>query len=410
MTAIPEAAALDSSPEPRIRNFVLFAAAQCAGATGIWAQKTAVGWLVWDLTHSPAWVGAIALSDLIAAIWVAPFAGAIADRSNPYRLIRLTQLFAMANTGVVWGLVVAGLASPLLLLAWAVIDATFQGFNQPVRMLVTGSLAPEGRLSQAIAANSIAFNLARTIGPAIAGLLMLYSGISSVFLLNACSFVAVFAVLLHVRRWIDRPASAPRSTRLIGDVRSGFAYIRNTGPIAMLFLLTLSFALLARPFTELFPAIAGGSFAGGPELLAMLMSAQGIGALIGASWMLKRRSLQVLARISYASALGIAASLVVFALAAGPLVALPAIAVAGLFHVACNIAMQSMAQLMSAPAMRGRVVALYTLIFRAAPALGAFVIGILAQWIDLQALIGLAAAAFALAVLVMVPKARRLYF
>lgn len=105
------------------------------------------------------------------------------------------------------------------------------------------------------------------------------------------------------------------------------------------------------------------------------------------------------------AALGIAVSLVVFSFARSPFVALSAIAFAGFFHVICNISMQSMAQLMSAPAMRGRVLALYTLIFRAAPALGAFVIGWLAVWLELQPLIGIAAAVFALLVLAVIPSA-----
>ncbi|MFC3075083.1 MFS transporter [Shinella pollutisoli] len=409
MTAIPDDSLAAPRPAPRNRNVIVFSIAQCASFTGAWGQKTAVGWLTWELTQSPAWVGAVALSDLIAAFWVAPLAGAVADRSNPYRLIWLTQTLTVVNCCVLWFLVAAGLVSPWPLLAWAVADATFQGFNQPVRMMVTGTLAPEGRVSQAIAANSIAVNVARTAGPAIAGLLIVRSGIESVFLFNALSFAVVFAALLHVRRWIDHPPPAVRAARLSGDVLAGFRYIRTEPPIAMLFVLTLSFSLLARPFTELFPALAGGSFGGGPQMLAMLMSAQGLGAFVGASWMLRRQSTPALARTSYAAALGIAAALVVFALAQSALFALPAIAVAGLFHVVCNIAMQSMAQSLSLAAMRGRVLALYTLVFRAAPALGAFVLGWLAEWFDLQTMIGIAAGLFAMIVCAALPAARRIY-
>ncbi|WP_411036049.1 MFS transporter [Shinella sp. BYT-45] len=410
MTAVHDDSLASPQPAPRNRNFVLFAVAQCASFTGAWAQKTAVGWLTWELTHSPAWVGAVALSDLIAALWVAPLAGAVADRSNPYRLIWFTQALTVVNCCIIWFLVAAGLASPWLLLAWAVADSTLQGFNQPVRMLVTGALAPEGRISQAIAANSIAVNVARTAGPAIAGLLIVKAGVESVFLFNALSFAVVFAALLHVRRWIDRPALAPRSARLSGEVLAGFRYIRTEPSIAMLFVLTISFSLLARPFTELFPALAGGSFGGGPQMLAMLMSAQGLGAFVGASWMLRRQSTPALVRISYGAALGIAVALIAFSFAESALFALPLIAIAGLFHVVCNIAMQSMAQSLSLPAMRGRVLALYTLIFRAAPALGAFVLGWLAEWFDLQVMIGIAAGLFAIVVVAALPSARRIYF
>jgi MFS family permease len=107
MTAVPSDPPI--MPEPKSRNFVLFSMAQCISFAGYWMQKAAVGWLAWDLTHSPAWVGAIALSDLIAAFWVAPLAGAIADRSNPYKLIWTTQVLAMINSCAIWALVVFGI-------------------------------------------------------------------------------------------------------------------------------------------------------------------------------------------------------------------------------------------------------------------------------------------------------------
>jgi MFS family permease len=196
MTAIPSDQRL--MPAPKSRNFILFSIAQCVSFSGDWMQKAAVGWLVWEMTHSPAWVGAVALSDLIAAFWVAPLAGTVTDRSNPYKLIWLTQVLAMANSCLIWLLVILNVVSPWLLLAWAVIDSTLQGFNQPARMMVTGALAPPGRVSQAIAANSIAANIARSIGPMIGGLIMVRYGVSDVFLVNAVSFIAIMAVLIHV--------------------------------------------------------------------------------------------------------------------------------------------------------------------------------------------------------------------
>ncbi|MDQ8020469.1 MAG: MFS transporter [Moraxellaceae bacterium] len=405
MTHAPRAAL----PPARIRNFVNFSTGQGISAIGTWAQKTAVGWLVWELTHSPAWVGAIALSDLIAALWVAPLAGVVTDRSNPYRLLLTTQTLMIVLTLLLWGVVANGLATPWLLLGWAILDATVQGFNQPVRMVAIGSLAPPERMSQAIATNSIAANLARSIGPAIAGVVMLKGDVADVFLINAVSFAAMLGAVHYVRRWLDRPGLVDASASVLSDMASGFAYVRRTPEIATLFFLTLAFALLARPFTELFPALAGEVFKGGPQTLGMLMSAQGVGALVGASWMLKKRGRDALVRITFAAAVGIALALIAFASTRWLALGVATMALAGLFHVVCNIGMQSMAQTMSAPNMRGRVMALYGLIFRAGPALGAFLIGVLAHWIGLQWLIGTAAAIFGLLVLRFIPTVRRVY-
>ncbi len=116
------------------------------------------------------------------------------------------------------------------------------------------------------------------------------------------------------------------------------------------------------------------------------MAAQGAGALFGAGWMLRKRATGALVRVTFAAALGIAISLIAFSATGTSGLALPLIALAGLFHVICNIGMQTMAQTMSEPAMRGRVLALYNLVFRAAPALGAFLIGFAGHWFDLQVL------------------------
>ncbi|WP_188052280.1 MFS transporter [Aureimonas fodinaquatilis] len=411
ISAIPDnPEILSAALEPRKRNFILFAVAQFVSFAGTWMQKAAVGWLIWELTHSPGWVGAIALSDLIAALWVAPLAGAVTDRSNPYRLIQLTQFLALSNTLLLMALVFSGGVTPWLLLVWAIIDATIQGFNQPVRMLITGTLAPRGLLNQAIASNSIAANLARIGGPALAGILMLKSGIESVLLLNAISFIAMFGIIWHLRIWIDQPRAGGAHRSLFADMQAGFSYIRNTREIAMLFVFALSFSLLGRPFIELFPAIAGETFQGGPGMLASLMSAQGVGALVGATCMLTPWRRNVLIAITYCAGISVCLSLIYFSTTTNPYFALPAIAFAGMFHVVCNIGMQSMAQTMSEMAMRGRVLALYWMVFRAVPALGAFTIGLAAHWFNLQVLIGLAACVFIVFTLIKLPLVRQVYF
>lgn len=372
-------------------------------------QKAAVGWLMWELTHAPGWVGAVALSDLVSAIWVAPLAGAAADRSNPFRLILLTQWLSLIAAALLWLMIVGSAATPLALVLWAIVDSTVQGFNQPVRMLVIGMIAPGKRTSQAIAANSIAANVARIIGPAIGGFVILHGGIDWAILLNILSFIPFLLTLIHLRRWIDKSRSSAGRGPLLADVASGFSYVYRTPRIRLLFTLTALFALLGRPFTELFPAIAGEVFAGGPETLALLMSAQGVGALFGASWMLRSRSAAALVATTFGAAFGIAVTLVSFSLSRDATFGLAMMLFAGFFHVVCNIGMQSMAQTMSEAAIRGRVLSLYWLIFRCGPAVGAFLLGVAAHYAGLQALIGCGAAALGVAVIAMIPSVRRIY-
>lgn len=397
------------SSEPGRWDLSWFAGAQYVTFSGFWMQKTAIGWLTWELTHSPAWVGTIALSDLIASLWVAPLSGVLTDRSNPYRLIWTTQAAIMASAVLLWLLVVAGAITSWLLLAWAIVDATLQGFNLPVRLLVTGSLAIKGRMNQAIAINSIAVNLARSTGPAVAGIIMLNGGAGYAILANILTFPVMFLALVRIRHVIHKPRTGTARAPFSQELYSGLSYVAKTPEIGLLFTVVVAFSLLARPFIELFPAIAGGVFHGGPGTLAMLMTSQGIGALFGAVWMLRSREPRRLARTTFAAAFGIGATLACFSWIADVTYAFVTIGFAGLFHVVANIGMQSMTQTMSQEGMLGRVLALYGLLFRVGPSAGAFLLGFGAHWADLQTLIGVAAAIFAGLIVALWPAFRRTY-
>ncbi len=396
-------------PPPGRWDFVTFSVAQFSTFVGTWMQKTAVGWLVWEMTHSPAWVGAVALSDFFAAVVVGPLAGAVTDRTNPYRLIQFTQCALIANALVLVWLITSGLINAWLLLSWAIFDACVQGFNQPVRIVVISSLAQPGKMGQVIAANSVAANLGRIVGPAVAGIIMLNHSVADVFLINIVLYATMLCVVRYLRVSINQPRAGKKHVSLGSDIATGFSYVRNDKRIAIIFLLVGAFSLLARPFAEMLPAIAGGPFQGGPGTLALLMIAQGVGAIVGAVWLLRPQGDALLLRLAFVSGLSIGIVLVAFAFSVQLWFAVVTIGLAGLFHVVCNISMQTTVQTISAPDMRGRTIALYLLMFRAAPALGAFIIGVLAEWLGLQHLIGAAAGLFVLVVVFLWPKARRIH-
>lgn len=362
-------------------------------------QKTTVGWLTWELTHSTLWVGTIALCDFIAALVITPLAGALTDRSNPFKLLMLTQAMLIGLSLVLWLLIASESLSIWLLFIWAIIEAMVSGLNQPVRMVSIAYLASPGQMSQAIASNSLAGNLARIIGPALAGILMFNDQTAQVLLLNALSYVAMIIAVLLVRQQLNRCGSATRQHSIFSQMQQGVSYIKNTPGITNLLLLLLGFALLARPFTELMPALAGAVFEGGADTLAMLMSAQGIGALIGAAFLLRKRRPEHLPFLIIVASLGISLALTTLALTSSLSWALLVIAIAGLFHVTCNICMQTATQLICDPAMKGRVMSVYGLLFKAMPAIGAFSIALASTWLPLPWLLAGAAAIFGFLVL-----------
>ncbi len=369
----------------------LYTGAQTVSAVGSWMQKTTMGWLAWDLTHSAPWVGALALMELISLLWVAPLAGTLADRRSPYKVFISTQSMLLLSAMTLCLLITFGWLNIYLLLTFALIDATLNGFNNPVRMTSINYLAGEGRISNALAMNSLAVGVARTVGPAIAGFLILHIGAAPVYALNSISFLAMILVIHHLRVWLDRPP-AEKHNSFIADIRAGFAYVGRTPEIAVIFMIAASFSMLARPFAEMLPVFAGQVFKGGPQTLGMLLTAQGLGAMLGASIMIRRHGGRPLTPLVALSGVGLSVCIVLFASTTILHLAMAALFVAGIFHVMCNISLQSLAQLRAEPAFRGRVMSMYSLMFRSGPSAGAFVIGIASPLLGLRPLVGGSAA------------------
>ncbi len=369
----------------------LYTSAQTVSAVGSWMQKTAMGWLAWDLTHSAPWVGALALMELISLLWVAPLAGTLADRRSPFKVFISTQSMLLVSAMSLCLLITFGWLNIYLLLAFALIDATLNGFNNPVRMTSINFLASEGRISNALAMNSLAVGVARTVGPAIAGFLILHGGGAPVFAFNSVSFLAMILVIRHLRVWLDRPP-AEKHNSFVSDIKAGFAYVGRTPDIAVIFMIAAAFSMLARPFAEMLPVFAGQVFKGGPQTLGMLLTAQGLGAMLGATIMIRRQGGAPLAPLVALGGVGLSGFIVLFASTTNLHVALGALFVAGVFHVMCNISLQSLAQLRAAPAFRGRVMSMYSLMFRSGPSAGAFIIGMASPLLGLRPLVGGSAA------------------
>jgi len=389
MSAVPSVS--PSSPPERPVNIVIFTAAQATSLSGTWMQTTTVGWLSWAMTHSAAWVGAIAVTQVIAAVVVGPLTGTVVDRHSPYRVIVTTQTLLATNAVVLFLLASHDALTIWSLLGMAMLDAIVGAMNMPVQTKIIALIAGRERLPQAIAANSIAVNLARSTGPAIAGVLLIRNHAALVFGLNAISYLAYLGTAFYLRRWTDRmPAHHVR--RFFADVAAGFRYAAEKREIALLLMLAVTFAALARPFIDLLPAFSGQVFKGGPETLSTLLSAQGVGSLVAAVFLLRRKDTGRLVRRTFVAAIAMPLLLVVFCTNTYLPLGVGIIALAGAAHVTCNVGMQSMAQLFADDEFRGRVMALYGLLFRAVPSLGAFVIGLVAQQLGLRALLGGAAA------------------
>jgi predicted MFS family arabinose efflux permease len=366
----------------RIRNYRTYTTGNVISLVGTWIQRIAVGWLAWQLTHSGSWLGLCAAADLVPTVVISPFAGALADRADRVRVIWFTQLFAMLQAGLLaWLAYGGGLGIEtlfLLTLALGILNAV----NQPARLALIPSLVDRDTLAAAVAMNSLVFNCARFIGPATAGFAIAHGSVALAFLLNALSYVAFLVALARVT-----VAPAPPTARqdFVRQSVEGYLYaLRHPGIGRMMALFAVTSVAL-RGFIELFPGFADGVFGKGPQGLAWLTATVGIGAMVGGFFMLRRQGVQGLTGLIVNHTLVMALAVVGFTSTDVYWLALPCVFVAGFSLVVTGISAQTLVQTAVDPAMRGRVMGLYGMLFRAGPALNALLMGSLSSSLGLHA-------------------------
>jgi predicted MFS family arabinose efflux permease len=369
----------------RNRDYGIFAAAHVPGLIGMWAQRIAIGWLAWELTKSPAWLGAIAMADLLPAIFLAPFSGAIVDRVNVAKMMVFTQIFVAVHAAILWLLTLTGMMNIWLLFSLALL----LGFNNPfataARHNLVPLLVPTKDLAAAISFNSLNFNLARFLGPALAGVVIATSGVVAVF---AIEMIAECILLIALRFFNVRPqprrASGGGFTAVLRDIREGMVYTARHPGIGPCLSLLLFSAITSRPSLELLPGFADEVFARGASGLGWLGASVGAGGILGSIWLARRGAIKGMTNLVILQTLGMNLALIVFALVGDFWLALPFLALTGFFMVGNGTGTQVLLQWAVDPMMRGRVMSIYTLLFRGMPALGAVIIGLAAEHFGLQ--------------------------
>ena len=367
-----------------IRNYRIYATGNGISLIGTWLQRVAVGWLAWDLTHSGTWLGLVAFADLAPVVFLSPLAGALADRRDRIWVIRTTQAIGLSQAILLFALVATEAIGIWGLFLLTVLLGSANAFAQPARLALIPSLVDRESLPSAVAINSILFNNARVIGPAIAGVVIAESSVSLAFALNALTYLAFQVSLWRLSGVsIDRPFASSRS-RMLSDTLEGYLYaMRHPGIGPMMGLFAAS-ALACRGFIEMLPGFADSVFHRGPQGLAWLVATAGLGAMAGGGWMAMRRGIEGLTRLVVAHTLLISAALLAFTATSEFWVALPCLFVAGFGLVVTGVSAQTLVQSAVDPAMRGRIMGLYGMIFRGGPALNALIIGLLSAQFGLR--------------------------
>ena len=367
------------------RNFRLFSGGNVASHIGTWVQRMTVGWLAWELTHSGTWLGIIAFADMFPTVLLAPITGAVADRVDRLKAVRTIQALNLVQAVLLAGFTLAGAITIEILLVLTVLGGSVLAFGQPVRLAIVPSLVPRANLSAAIGINALIFNGARVVGPMIAALLIVRYGVGWAFVFNAASFVVFLAVLSRIRLEHRETRTVARTIRnMPREIAEGYAYAaRHPGIGPMLAILTVV-AVSGRPFLELLPGFADAVFGRGAEGLAWLTSSAGLGAMLGGFWLAQRGAVAGLTATTVSGIALLAAALIGFAATDIFWLALPCAAIAGFALIVVGVGEQTLLQNAVDPGLRGRVMSLYGMINRGAPALGALIMGTLSSWVGLQ--------------------------
>jgi predicted MFS family arabinose efflux permease len=366
------------------RNYRLYVYGNLASTSGNWVQRVAMGWLTWELTHSGAWLGIIAFADLFPTFAIGLFAGAVADRMDALKMLRITQMFAIVQAFGLTAVTLSGAVTVEWLLFFALFRGIVIAFNRPPRMTLVYNIVGREELSSAIAINSMIFNSTRFIGPMLGGGIVATLGAASAFAFNGLSY-AVFVAVLYAITIKPTERTESRRTGIGAEVWEGIRYAVGQEGILLGLIILLLTSLFVRPFTELLPGITSAVFGRGVNGYSILLALHGIGAMAGAFWLVQTGGVREFAKVIITSLLVVSVSLLIFATARNFWVALPIMAITGAIFVILGVAIQTLLQTTVATELRGRVMASYGIVARGAPSLGALIMGGLSEFFGLSA-------------------------
>lgn len=363
----------------RSRNYRLYFLGQGVSLVGSWMHTVALSWLVYRLTGSAFMLGLVGFIMQTPIMILTPLTGVLADRWNRYRMMIVVQVVEMVLALVLAILVLFDWVVMWQVIVVGVCFGVVTAIDAPVRHSFVVELVDDRKdLSNAIAMNSAMFNSARLIGPAVAGLLISWTGEGVCFLVNALSFLAVIFALLAMEVK-NQNAVVPERSSIFQELQEGFFYTFRSVPIRMALLHFAFVALLGMSFTVLLPILATDVLKGGSEGLGFLMGAMGIGALIGSIWMAARKETVGLWKIAAVSSTIFGCGLIALSLSRTFLVSLILMVITGFGMITIMTATNTYLQTNIEDGKRARVMAFYLLAFFGTVPFGNLVTGTVAQ-------------------------------
>jgi MFS family permease len=384
---------VDTMPEPTGRfprmiaalhhhNFRLFWFGQMISLVGTWMQNVARGWLVLQITDSPFLLGLVSMLGTLPVLFIAPFGGALADNLNKRTVVIATQITAMVLAFTLATLVLTKQVQYWHIVVLASILGVTMAIDAPTRQSFIVEMVGKKDLLNAIALNSSIFNLARILGPALAGLIISAIGIVLCFYVNGISYLAVIAGLFMMRGNFS-PAKKKR-THVVRDIKDGFGYARQDRNIMSLIALVALSSIFIMPYAMLMPVFARDILNVGAKGMGILLASAGVGALVGALTLAFLSDYREKGRFVMAGTTTFIIATLLFSFSNNYHISLLLLLFIGWGMVMQNASINSLLQTITPDHLRGRIMSLYVLFFMGMMPFGSLQAGFIADQFGAQ--------------------------
>ena len=367
----------------RHRNYRLFFGGQSISLIGTWITRIATSWLVYRLTGSELLLGVVGFCSQIPMLILSPFAGVLVDRWDRHRILVITQILSALQSAALAVLALMNVITVAEVIVLQLVQGVINSFDTPARQaFVVEMVEDRDDLPNAIALNSSMINASRIIGPSVGGILIATLGEGWCFGADAISYLAVIASLLAMRR---TPATkADIDTHMLEELRTGWTYVAGFAPVRALLLIVALAGLAGMPYATLMPVIASKVLHGGAHTLGILMTASGVGALIGTLYLASRHTVLGLGKVIVAASIGLSLGLIAFSFSRTlwlSILILPIIGASTMLQAAsANTILQTVVD----ERLRGRVMAFYSVAIMGMQPIGSLLAGFVAERIGAE--------------------------
>jgi MFS family permease len=373
-------------------NYRLFFFGQSISLVGTWITRIASSWLVYRLTGSEFLLGLVTFAGQIPSLILSPLAGVYIDRWNKHRVLVITQVLAMCQSTALAFLTLTGRISVEDVLVLQALQGLINAFDTPARQsFVVEMVEDRAHLPNAIALNSALVNGSRMIGPAVGGLLIAAVGEGWCFALDALSYIFVIGSLLMMK--VTLPTSAAERAPVIVALAEGYRYVSGFAPVRSGLLLVALISTLGMPYQVLMPVMAADVLGGGANTLGVLMTATGLGALLGSVYLASRHTVLGLGRRIAQASMVFGCALLAFSASENLWLSLAVLPLSGAGFIITLAATNTVVQTVVPEALRGRVMSFYTVAFLGTSPIGSLFAGLAAERIGAPATIAIGGAA-----------------